>query len=199
MSLQNRETGEYAPPREQVNLPQQQLQEKTPAEIVTEYVRQDIAVTKKMRESVDKLMMSNELLRQSLGNELGKFSEQMSKQLTTIFVDNYRSFTETTVKAEEKQKAQTENYLSELSNEITLLKLKIKRMYHFNRFKIALLWAGWIAVIILLLMEIMQKRYIHEKARFYRAFLRLRGVNFFVTKYGCKSGIFAFDKTRTSE
>ena len=77
MSLQNRETGEYAPPREQVNLPQQQLQEKTPAEIVTEYVRQDIAVTKKMRESVDKLMMSNELLRQSLGNELGKFSEQM--------------------------------------------------------------------------------------------------------------------------
>ena len=69
MSLQNRETGEYAPPREQVNLPQQQLQEKTPAEIVTEYVRQDIAVTKKMRESVDKLMMSNELLRQSLGND----------------------------------------------------------------------------------------------------------------------------------
>nr|WP_316613519.1 hypothetical protein [uncultured Ruminococcus sp.] len=101
-------------------------------------------------------MMSNELLRQSLGNELGKFSEQMSKQLTTIFVDNYRSFTETTVKAEEKQKAQTENYLSELSNEITLLKLKIKRMYHFNRFKIALLWAGWIAVIILLLMEILR-------------------------------------------
>ena len=100
--------------------------------------------------------MSNELLRQSLGNELGKFSEQMSKQLTTIFVDNYRSFTETTVKAEEKQKAQTENYLSELSNEITLLKLKIKRMYHFNRFKIALLWAGWIAVIILLLMEIIR-------------------------------------------
>ena len=101
-------------------------------------------------------MMSNELLRQSLGNELGKFSEQMSKQLTTIFVDNYRSFTETTVKAEEKQKAQTENYLSELSNEITLLKMKIKRMYHFNRFKIALLWAGWIAVIILLLMEILR-------------------------------------------
>lgn len=101
-------------------------------------------------------MMSNELLRQSLGNELGKFSEQLSKQLTTIFVDNYRSFTETTVKAEEKQKAQTENYLSELSNEITLLKLKIKRMYHFNRFKIALLWAGWIAVIILLLMEILR-------------------------------------------
>lgn len=101
-------------------------------------------------------MMSNELLRQSLGNELGKFSEQMSKQLTTIFVDNYRSFTETTVKAEEKQKAQTENYLSELSNEITLLKLKIKKMYHFNRFKIALLWAGWIAVIILLLMEIIR-------------------------------------------
>ncbi|MBQ1388269.1 MAG: hypothetical protein IIY78_01430 [Clostridia bacterium] len=101
-------------------------------------------------------MMSNELLRQSLGNELGKFSEQMSKQLTTIFVDNYRSFTETTVKAEEKQKAQTENYLLELSNEITLLKLKIKRMYHFNRFKIALLWAGWIAVIILLLMEILR-------------------------------------------
>ena len=101
-------------------------------------------------------MMSNELLRQSLGNELGKFSEQMSKQLTTIFGDNYRSFTETTVKAEEKQKAQTENYLSELSNEITLLKLKIKRMYHFNRFKIALLWAGWIAVIILLLMEILR-------------------------------------------
>ena len=101
-------------------------------------------------------MMSNELLRQSLGNELGKFSEQMSKQLTTIFVDNYRSFTETTVKAEEKQKAQTENYLSELNNEITLLKLKIKRMYHFNRFKIALLWAGWIAVIILLLMEILR-------------------------------------------
>ena len=101
-------------------------------------------------------MMSNELLGQSLGNELGKFSEQMSKQLTTIFVDNYRSFTETTVKAEEKQKAQTENYLSELSNEITLLKLKIKRMYHFNRFKIALLWAGWIAVIILLLMEILR-------------------------------------------
>lgn len=101
-------------------------------------------------------MMSNELLRQSLGNELGKCSEQMSKQLTTIFVDNYRSFTETTVKAEEKQKAQTENYLSELSNEITLLKLKIKRMYHFNRFKIALLWAGWIAVIILLLMEILR-------------------------------------------
>ena len=101
-------------------------------------------------------MMSNELLRQSLGNELGKFSEQMAKQLTTIFVDNYRSFTETTVKAEEKQKAQTENYLSELSNEITLLKLKIKRMYHFNRFKIALLWAGWIAVIILLLMEIIR-------------------------------------------
>lgn len=100
--------------------------------------------------------MSNELLRQSLGNELGKFSEQMSKQLTTIFVDNYRSFTETTVKAEEKQKAQTENYLSELSNEITLLKLKIKRLYHFNRFKIALLWAGWIAVIILLLMEILR-------------------------------------------
>ena len=101
-------------------------------------------------------MMSNELLRQSLGNELGKFSEQMSKQLTTIFVDNYRSFTETTVKAEEKQKAQTENYLSELSNEITLLKLKIKRMYHFNRFKIALLWAGWIAVILLFLMEILR-------------------------------------------
>ncbi len=101
-------------------------------------------------------MMSNELLRQSLGNELGKFSEQMSKQLTTIFVDNYRSFTETTVKAEEKQKDQTENYLSELSNEITLLKLRIKRMYHFNRFKIALLWAGWIAVIILLLMEILR-------------------------------------------
>lgn len=101
-------------------------------------------------------MMSNELLRQSLGNELGKFSEQMSKQLTTFFVNNYRSFTETTVKAEEKQKAQTENYLSELSNEITLLKLKIKRMYHFNRFKIALLWAGWIAVIILLLMEILR-------------------------------------------
>ncbi|MBQ5687944.1 MAG: hypothetical protein IIV23_09585 [Ruminococcus sp.] len=100
--------------------------------------------------------MSTELLRQSLGNELGKFSEQMSKQLTSIFVDNYRSFTETTVKAEEKQKAQTENYLSELSNEITLLKLKIKRMYHFNRFKIALLWAGWIAVIILLLMEILR-------------------------------------------
>ena len=41
----------------------------------------------------------------------------------------------------------------------------------------------------------MQKRYIHEKARFYRAFLRLRDVNFFVTKYECKSGFFAFDKT----
>ena len=146
MSLQNRETGEYAPPREQVNLPQQQLQEKTPAEIVTEYVRQDIAVTKKMRESVDKLMMSNEL----------QFSEQMSKQLTTIFVDNYRSFTETTVKAEEKQKELTKSYLSELSDEISLLKLKIKRMYHFNRFKIALLWTGWVAVILLFLMEILR-------------------------------------------
>ena len=101
-------------------------------------------------------MMSNELLRQSLGNELGKFSEQMSKQVTTIFVDNYRSFTETTVKAEEKQKELTKSYLSELSDEISLLKLKIKRMYHFNRFKIALLWTGWIAVIILLLMEILR-------------------------------------------
>ena len=29
-------------------------------------------------------------------------------------------------------------------------------LYHFNRFKIALLWAGWIAVIILLLMEILR-------------------------------------------
>ena len=38
----------------------------------------------------------------------------------------------------------------------------------------------------------MQKRYIHEKARFYRAFSRLRGVDFFVTKYGCKTNVFPF-------
>ena len=38
----------------------------------------------------------------------------------------------------------------------------------------------------------MQKRYILEKPRFYRGFLRLRGVKIFVTKYGCKTDVFPF-------
>ena len=38
----------------------------------------------------------------------------------------------------------------------------------------------------------MQKRYIPEKPRFYRGFSRLKGVDFFVTKYGCKTTVFPF-------
>ena len=46
----------------------------------------------------------------------------------------------------------------------------------------------------LLILDIkdMQKRYIPEKPRFYRGFSRLRGVDFFVTKYGCKTTVFPF-------
>ena len=39
-----------------------------------------------------------------------------------------------------------------------------------------------------------KKRYIPEKPRFYRGFSRLRGVDFFVTKYGCKTDIFKTDR-----
>ena len=38
----------------------------------------------------------------------------------------------------------------------------------------------------------MQKRYIPEKPRFYRGFSRLKGVDFFVTKCGCKTTVFPF-------
>ena len=170
MSLQNLETGQPAPPREQLhNLNQQSKQELENSllkEVLAEYTEQWKALKREqnsflqqMTERMNDLtktvagqVTANQLLSQNLAAELNKLTMQLSDPLK----DSYQRFATKTEAAEEQLSKQTEKYIRNMDDLISQTEERKNRFFTFNRIKSILFWSGCIALLILLFLEILR-------------------------------------------
>ena len=170
MSLQNLETGQPAPAREQMEkLTQQSRQEYENSllkQALQEYSEQwtvlkgeQNSFLQQMTERMNDLaktvagqVTANQLLSQNLAAELNKLTTQLSDPLK----DSYQRFATKTEAAEEQLSKQTEKYIRNMDDLISQTEERKNRFFTFNRIKSIFFWLGCVAVIILLLMEILR-------------------------------------------
>ena len=170
MSLQNLETGQPAPAREQLhNLNQQSKQELENSllkEVLAEYTEQWKALKceqnsflQQMTERMNDLtktvagqVTANQLLSQNLAAELNKLTMRLSDPLK----DSYQRLATKTETAEEQLSKQTEKYIRNMDDLISQTEERKNRFFSFNRIKSIVFWSGWFSAIILLLMEVLR-------------------------------------------
>ena len=170
MSLQNQETGQPAPPREQLNqmvgIRESQLENVLLKQTLAEYEQQltlmqseqnsfiltQSAKTDDLTKTVAGLVTANQLLAQNLADELSKLSSRLSEPLQS----SYQRFTTKTETAEEQLSKQTEKYIQSIDSLIAQTEERKNRFFTFNRIKSIVFWSGWFSAIILLLMEVLR-------------------------------------------
>ena len=168
MSLQNMETGQPAPAREQLhNLNRQSKQELENSllkEVLAEYTeqwktlkREQNSFLQQMTERMNDLtktvagqVTANQLLSQNLAAELNKLSMRLSAPLN----DSYQRFSAKAEASEQQLSKQTEKYIRNMDELIAQTEERKNRFFTFNRIKSVVFWSGCVSVIILLLMEV---------------------------------------------
>ena len=169
MSLQNLETGQPAPAREQLhNLNQQSKQELENSllkEVLAEYTEQWEALkreqnsflqqmTERMNDltkTVARQVTANQLLSQNLAAELNKLTMRLSDPLK----DSYQRLATKTETAEEQLSKQTEKYIRNMDDLISQTEERKNKFFTFNQIKGFLFWAGCVALPVLLFLEIL--------------------------------------------
>ena len=167
MSLQNLETGQPAPAREQMEkLTQQSRQEYENSllkQALQEYSEQWTALKgeqnsfiQKQTRQINALMNTvaaqinmNELFRKNLENELNKLTMQLSEQ----FEKQFQRFEEAANQSEQQISEHTDKCITELSD--LTAKLKAKQQQCFTRKKV-MFWINVAAILSFLLLEVLR-------------------------------------------
>ena len=167
MSLQNLETGQPAPAREQMEkLTQQSRQEYENSllkQALQEYSEQWTALKgeqnsfiQKQTRQINALMNTvaaqinmNELFRKNLENELNKLTMQLSEQ----FEKQFHRFEEAANQSERQISEHTDKCITELSD--LTAKLKAKQQQCFTRKKV-MFWINVAAILSFLLLEVLR-------------------------------------------
>ena len=167
MSLQNMETGQPAPAREQMQeLTQQSRQEYENSllkQALQEYSEQwtvlkgeQNSFIQKQTRQINALMNTvaaqinmNELFRKNLENELNKLTMQLSEQ----FEKQFQRFEEAANQSEQQISEHTDKCITELSD--LTARLKAKQQRSFTR-KNVMFWVNVAAIISLALMEVLR-------------------------------------------
>lgn len=170
MSLQNMETGQTAPPREQLNqmvgVRESQLENVLLKQTLTEYEQQlaqmqsnqnsfiqiQSAKTDDLTKTVAGLVTANQLLAQNLADELSKLSSRLSEPLQ----GSYQRFAAKAEASEQQLSKQTEKYIQSIDSLFAQTEERKNRFFTFNRIKSIVFWSGWFSTIILLLMEVLR-------------------------------------------
>ena len=160
MSLQNLETGQPAPAREQLhNLNQQSKQElENSTEQWKALKREQNSFLQQMTERMNDLtktvagqVTANQLLSQNLAAELNKLTMRLSDPLK----DSYQRLATKTETAEEQLSKQTEKYIRNMDDLISQTEERKNKFFTFNQIKGFLFWAGCVALPVLLFLEIL--------------------------------------------
>ena len=167
MSLQNLETGQPAPAREQMEKLTQQSRQKYENSLLKqalqEYSEQWTALKgeqnsfiQKQTRQINALMNTvaaqinmNELFRKNLENELNKLTMQLSEQ----FEKQFHRFEEAANQSERQISEHTDKCITELSN--LTAKLKAKQQQCFTRKKV-MFWINVAAILSFLLLEVLR-------------------------------------------
>ena len=167
MSLQNFETGQPAPAREQMEKLTQQSRQKYENSLLKqalqEYSEQWIALKseqnsfiQKQTRQINALMNTvaaqinmNELFRKNLENELNKLTMQLSEQ----FEKQFHRFEEASNQSERQISEHTDKCITELS--ALTAKLKTKQQRSFTR-KNVMFWINVAAILSFLLLEVLR-------------------------------------------
>ena len=167
MSLQNLETGQPAPAREQMEKLTQQSRQKYENSLLKqalqEYSEQWTALKgeqnsfiQKQTRQINALMNTvaaqinmNELFRKNLENELNKLTMQLSEQ----FEKQFQRFEEAANQSEQQISEHTDKCITELSD--LTARLKAKQQRSFTR-KNVMFWVNVAAIISLALMEVLR-------------------------------------------
>ena len=167
MSLQNLETGQPAPAREQMEKLTQQSRQKYENSLLKqalqEYSEQWTALKgeqnsfiQKQTRQINALMNTvaaqinmNELFRKNLENELNKLTMQLSEQ----FEKQFQRFEEAANQSEQQISEYTDKCITELSD--LTAKLKAKQQQCFTRKKV-MFWINVAAILSFLLLEVLR-------------------------------------------
>ena len=167
MSLQNLETGQPAPAREQMEKLTQQSRQKYENSLLKqalqEYSEQWTALKgeqnsfiQKQTRQINALMNTvaaqinmNELFRKNLENELNKLTMQLSEQ----FEKQFHRFEEAANQSEQQISEHTDKCITELSD--LTAKLKAKQQQCFTRKKV-MFWINVAAILSFLLLEVLR-------------------------------------------
>ena len=167
MSLQNLETGQPAPAREQMEKLTQQSRQKYENSLLKqalqEYSEQWTALKgeqnsfiQKQTRQINALMNTvaaqinmNELFRKNLENELNKLTMQLSEQ----FEKQFHRFEEAANQSERQISEHTDKCITELSD--LTAKLKAKQQQCFTRKKV-MFWINVAAILSFLLLEVLR-------------------------------------------
>ena len=167
MSLQNLETGQPAPAREQMEKLTQQSRQKYENSLLKqalqEYSEQWTALKgeqnsfiQKQTRQINALMNTvaaqinmNELFRKNLENELNKLTMQLSEQ----FEKQFHRFEEAANQSERQISEHTDKCITELSD--LTAKLKAKQQQCFTRKKV-MFWINAAAILSFLLLEVLR-------------------------------------------
>ena len=167
MSLQNLETGQPAPAREQMEKLTQQSRQKYENSLLKqalqEYSEQWTALKgeqnsfiQKQTRQINALMNTvaaqinmNELFRKNLENELNKLTMQLSEQ----FEKQFHRFEEAANQSERQISEHTDKCITELSD--LTAKLKAKQQQCFTRQKV-MFWINVAAILSFLLLEVLR-------------------------------------------
>ena len=167
MSLQNLETGQPAPAREQMEKLTQQSRQKYENSLLKqalqEYSEQWTALKgeqnsfiQKQTRQINALMNTvaaqinmNELFRKNLENELNKLTMQLSEQ----FEKQFHRLEEAANQSERQISEHTDKCITELSN--LTAKLKAKQQQCFTRKKV-MFWINVAAILSFLLLEVLR-------------------------------------------
>lgn len=167
MSLQNLETGQPAPAREQMEKLTQQSRQKYENSLLKqalqEYSEQWTALKgeqnsfiQKQTRQINALMNTvaaqinmNELFRKNLENELNKLTMQLSEQ----FEKQFQRFEEAANQSEQQISEHTDKCITELSD--LTAKLKAKQQQCFTRKKV-MFWINVAAILSFLLLEVLR-------------------------------------------
>ena len=167
MSLQNLETGQPAPAREQMEKLTQQSRQKYENSLLKqalqEYSEQWTALKgeqnsfiQKQTRQINALMNTvaaqinmNELFRKNLENELNKLTMQLSEQ----FEKQFHRFEEAANQSERQISEHTDKCITELSD--FTAKLKAKQQQCFTRKKV-MFWINVAAILSFLLLEVLR-------------------------------------------
>ena len=167
MSLQNLETGQPAPAREQMEKLTQQSRQKYENSLLKqalqEYSEQWTALKgeqnsfiQKQTRQINALMNTvaaqinmNELFRKNLENELNKLTMQLSEQ----FEKQFQRFEEAANQSEQQISEHTDKCITELSD--LTARLKAKQQRSFTR-KNVMFWVNIAAILSLALLEVLR-------------------------------------------
>ena len=159
MSLQNMETGQPAPAREQMEeLTQQSRQEYSEQWTVLKgeqnsFIQKQTKQINALTHTVAAQINMNELFRKDIENELNKLTTQLLEHLSEQFEKQFHRFEEAANQSERQISEHTDKCITELSD--LTARLKAKQQRSFTR-KNVMFWVNIAAILSLALLEVLR-------------------------------------------